>query len=284
MTKIAIFGDTSQDLNMNLGKEYGIEVMPYKMQMNDEHYIDQVDIQSREFYEKMEKYDVLKTGTPAPQEVVDRLDKLKAEGYTDAIMITCSSKMTGMYNVYSSIKSYYEGINIHLYETDQIASSAALVTIYAAKLRNEGKSLDEILNELERLRPNYTIFALFRTLTYVVKGGRFNKYAGLLGNLLNIHPLLTPIDAEVGVTAKPRGKKKSQNLLVEEVKKYIGDSQRYWLSIFSGNNDEEVAEVEEKLRAEFDRAEFVLRTELTPMLGVHAGPKSLGVAILKLDK
>ena len=231
----------------------------------------------------MDSYNDLKTGTPGLQEVIEVLDRLKEENYTDAIMITCSSKLTGMYNVYNSVKHMYEGINLHLIETDQIASSTALVTIYAAQLRDEGYKIDEILERINNVLDKVNIFALFRTLTYVARGGRFNKYKGMLGNLLNIQPLLTPIDGEVGIISRSRGKKKSQNTLVESVKEYIGDSKNYWLSIFSADNDKELSEIREKLKDEFAKAKFVLKSELTPMLGVHSGPKAVGVGILKFD-
>lgn len=282
MTKIAIFADTSQDITFEIGKEYGIEVLPYKIQLDEKHYTDQVDIDSREFYEKMEHFEVLKTGIPSIQEVVNRLDKAKEEGYTDVIAFTSSSKLTGMYNLYHTIKHDYEGVNIHVFDTNQVASSVGLLTIYIAELRNQGESISKILEEVERVRDSSNIFALFRTLTYVVKGGRFNKYAGFIGNLLNIHPLLSAVDGEVGVIEKHRGKKRSQDSLVRNCKEYIGDCENYWIAIFSGNNDDEVSELEEKLSDVFSKAKKVLKTELTPVLGCHAGPKSVGISVLKL--
>lgn len=283
MTKIAIFGDTSHDLTFEIGKELGIELIPYQIQMGDKEYTDQVDIDSRTFYQTMAKYDVLTTGVPSPQVVIEALDRVKEEGYTDAIMIASSSKLTGMVNLYNSIKAGYEGINLHIFDTLEIASSAGFMTMHAAQNRNDGKSVEEILEELENDKKNASIFALFRTLRYVVKGGRFNKYAGLLGNILNIHPLLKSVEGEVGVVEKKRGKTKSQMSLAEAVKEYIGESENYWIALFSGDNDRESGEIEEKLQEQFDKAKYVMKTQLSPVLGVHAGPKSVGISVLKFD-
>ncbi|EHR32071.1 DegV family protein [Helcococcus kunzii] len=283
MAKIAIFGDTTQDLTFELGGEFGIEIIPYQIQMGDNEYTDQVDIDSRSFYKTMEKYDILTTGVPSPQSVTKQLDRLKDKGYTDAIMITSSSKLTGMFNLYNSIKSYYKGINFHIIDTLQIGSSAGFITIHAAINRNRDKSVEEIIKDIEKDMKNADIFALFRTLKYVVKGGRFNKYAGLLGNILNIHPLLKSVDGEIVVIDKKRGKNNSQMALVNSIKECIGNSENYWIALFSGDNDEEAREIEEKLKAQFDKAKLVIRTQLTPVLGVHAGPKSVGVSVLKFD-
>ena len=168
MTKIAIFGDTSHDLTFEIGKELGIELIPYQIQMGDKEYTDQVDIDSRTFYQTMAKYDVLTTGVPSPQVVIEALDRVKEEGYTDAIMIASSSKLTGMVNLYNSIKAGYEGINLHIFDTLEIASSAGFMTMHAAQNRNDGKSVEEILEELENDKKNASIFALFRIAIILV--------------------------------------------------------------------------------------------------------------------
>lgn len=283
MKKIAIFGDTSQDLTLDMKEKYGIEILSYQLQMGEEHYKDQVDIQSREFYERMENYEVLSTGTPNLQDAIDALDKTKAQGAEEAILITSSEKLTGMVQLYTAIASSYEGLKLHIFETDQIAAATGLQTIYAAELRDQGKTSEEILQELESIKKekDASIFALFRTLKYIIRGGRFNKYKGMLGMFLHINPLLRAVDGEVGVIGKARGKKKSLGLLVEEVKEYIGEAKEYRIAIFSGNNDKEVAQLQELLKEEIEKAKMVIVTELTPMLGVHAGPEAIGVSLLR---
>lgn len=283
MKKIAIFGDTSQDLTLDMKEKYGIEILSYQLQMGEEHYKDQVDIQSREFYERMENYEVLSTGTPNLQDAIDALDKAKAQGAEEAILITSSEKLTGMVQLYTAIASSYEGLKLHIFETDQIAAATGLQTIYAAELRDQGKTSEEILQELESIKKekDASIFALFRTLKYIIRGGRFNKYKGMLGMFLHINPLLRAVDGEVGVIGKARGKKKSLGLLVEEVKEYIGEAKEYRIAIFSGNNDKEVAQLQELLKEEIEKAKMVIVTELTPMLGVHAGPEAIGVSLLR---
>ncbi|MCD1147751.1 DegV family protein [Peptoniphilus sp. KCTC 25270] len=283
MKKIAIFGDTSQDLTLDMQEKYGIEILSYQLQMGEEHYKDQVDIQSREFYQRMEEYEVLSTGTPNLQDAIDALDKVKAQGAEEAILITSSGKLTGMVQLYTAMVSSYEGLKLHIFETNQIAASAGLQTIYAAELRDQGKTSEEILQELESIKKekDASIFALFRTLKYIIKGGRFNKYKGMLGTFLHINPLLQAVDGEVGVIGKARGKKKSLQLLVDEVKKYIGDTKDYRIAIFSGNNDKEVEELQKLLKEEIEKAKMVIVTELTPMLGVHAGPEAIGVSLLR---
>ncbi|WP_124059659.1 DegV family protein [Vaginisenegalia massiliensis] len=283
MNKIAIVADSSQDLTFELGEKYGIEILSYYVQMDDNHYKDLVDIDTQYFYDHMSQHKVLSTGIPPIQEVFDKFDQLKEEGYTQAVVITSSAKITGMRQLMQVVADQVEGIELFIIDSRQVAGSAGLLAIQAAQLRDQGQPAQAIVEELERLLPQANIFALFRTLEYVVRGGRFNKYKGMLGTLLNIHPLLKAVDGEVGVIDKARGNKKSLQRLVNCVRDEIGSAQRYRLFIFSGDNPEEVAQLRDDLADVIARADLVIETQLTAVLGVHAGPKSIGVSTLILD-
>lgn len=284
MSKIAILADTSHDLTLKHGKEFGLEILSYLVRMDETDYKDQVDIDSKEFYKVMGEHETLSTGVPPVQDVIDLLDRLKAEGVDQVIMITSTSKLTGMRQLYEVVMSSYEGMEWDLFETDFAASAVALFSIRAAEMRNQGKSRKEIMTELERLRSQTSIHAIFRTLKYVIKGGRFNKYTGLIGSLLNINPLLTISDGEITILSKSRGKRKSFNALVDKIKTEIKGAQSYKMIIFSGDNPEEVALLQEALEEEIKGAETYLVTEFTPVLGVHAGPNSLGASVMILDE
>lgn len=283
MSKIAIFGDTSQDFTQDLAKEYGIECFSYQIQMDEAHYKDQVDIESELFYKKLPEHEILKTGTPAPIDIIEKLEQMAREGYTDIIMITSSVKLTGMYNLYATHGREYEGMRLHLIDSENIASGAALLSIYASKLREQGLSAEQIVLKLQQKKGSVGIYAVFRTLSYLVKGGRFSKYKGMLGNLLNIMPLLELQDGLLELKDRHRGKAKSldalKNVAVQEIRKH----KRYWFVIFSADNRKEAELLKDKMRAEIEGAELFLETQLTPVLGVHSGPGALGISVLGLD-
>lgn len=283
MTKLAIIADSSQDLTFELAHQFGLELLSYQIQMGDQHFKDLVDIDTTQFYRTMQDYKVLSTGIPPINEALDLLDKLKAQGYDQALMLCSSAKVTGMRQIYKVLQDQYEGMELFVFDTEQIASSAGLQSILASQMNQAGASVQEILAELERVRPQTDIYALFRTLEYLVRGGRFNKYKGMLGQILKIQPLLKMIDGEVGVIGKVRGKKKSFQAFVDQIKADLKGAQRYRLAIFSGDNQEEVLLLKEALANEIEKAELVLETQLTAVLGVHAGPNSIGIATQILD-
>ncbi len=281
--KLAIIADSTHDFTFELGKRFNVEVLSYYIQMDDHTYKDLVDIDSRTFYEKMENYDVLSTGIPPMQDIIDLLNRLKNEGYQEVLMISSAAKLTGMYNLHALTKENYSELDIYVFNTNQIAAGTAHYTIKAAQLRDQGYSAEEIIKQLEPLNKSIHTYALFRTLKYVVKGGRFNKYAGLIGNLLNINPLLYLDDGEMTIQKKVRGTRKSLTALAAAIRKDIGDAKHFNLFVFSGNNQTEITELKDMLSDLIARADLFLETELTPVLGVHAGPKSIGISAMLHD-
>ncbi|MDO4773031.1 MAG: DegV family protein [Bacillota bacterium] len=283
MSKIAIFGDTSQDFTQELAREHGIECFFYQIQMDEAHYKDQVDIKSETFYQKLPEHEVLKTGTPAPYDIIEKLEQMRSEGYSDIIMITSSVKLTGMYNLYATHGDSYEGMKLHLIDTENIASGAGLFVIYASRLRAQGLSADEIVCRVKERKDKVSIFALFRTLSYLVRGGRFNKYKGMIGNLLNIMPMLEMRDGMLELKDRYRGKSRSLEALKSVATKEISGYQKYCLVIFSADNQEEVELLKRKMKDEIEGAELFIETQLTPVLGVHSGPGVIGVTIFGLE-
>ncbi len=284
MKRIEIIADTTQDLTYELAERFGVRLLSYYIEMDGKHYKDLEDISSKEFYKVMKNYECLSTGVPPVKDVVDLFDQLKSEGVEDIICITSSSTVTGMATLYHTVKQSYEGINIHIYETKHVGATTALMTIRAAELRDEGKNIKEIFKELDRVNDQTKIYALFRTLSYLVKGGRFNKYKGMIGNLLKITSLLSQDDSGAVVALdKIRGEVKSLKVFTEAIIKEVGESKKYRLIIFSGDNEREKEILKESIKDLIKGADLFLETELTPVLGVHGGPGAIGCGIMRLD-
>jgi DegV family protein with EDD domain len=126
----------------------------------------------------------------------------------------------------------------------------------------------------------YSIIIL-GTLTYVEKGGRIGAGTALVGNLLNIMPVVTFSEGEVKLLGKIRGRKRTVSWLVNHIENlgirlydrvvginYIGDSKI-------------VGEVKDALKKGFNAKEFVVGT-VGSVIGTYSGPDmALGVYFLK---
>ena len=258
-------------------------MIPYYLQMGENSYKDGVDISGEEFYSTVDKYELLKTGIPPVQEVLDTIDSLIEEGYDEFICAHSSSDLTGMVNLYNSVRQMKPEIKIYTVDTRLVGSAAGMFPILAAQLRDQGKTASEIVEILKSLVGKGQVFAIFRELKYLVNGGRMSKAKGLIGSLLKISPILTVKTGEIEIVDKVRGDKKSIQKMVEALKETKGNSKKYFLSLFKGANEEEFQMLKSLLTDEIENAELYYETLLSPVLGVHGGPKVIGASILVLD-
>lgn len=81
---------------------------------------------------------------------------------------------------------------------------------YGLKLRDEGKTAEEIVESLENLKSKVKIYAVLDTLENLYRGGRLSKLEAGIGNIAKIKPLITITEeGKIGVKAKKYWKEKS---------------------------------------------------------------------------
>ena len=280
MEKIGIIADTSQDFTFDLAKEYDIKIVPYTVHMGNDNFKDLVELDKETFYQKIDEVDSVGTSTPDIHTVVQAIKDLENEGCTQILAITSSSDMTGMANLYESINHMEMNLPIKVFDGGQIGSAGALLAIEASKLRNKGLSIEQIYDRLVDLRPNANIYALFRNLKYLVAGGRISRAKGAIGGLLGVSPILTMASKKVGLVEKVRGNKRSLDRFIEILRERVGSSTDYDLILFHGANPVEFAFLKEAVSDLIDKATLYIETVMTPVLGAHTGPITVGFSIL----
>lgn len=285
MNKIAIITDSSSNLNFELAEKYDIVIIPYKIQMDGKSYDDLIEIEPEKFYDCIEEKNLL-TGIPSPEECFKVIDDLIEKGINEIIIFTMAPKLSGMYNLMRIVKSEYTSkVKIEVIHSDTTAFGTGLLSVYASELRKEGMDFKSIVdnckNKVESKKVG--VYALFRTLKYVIRGGRLNKFKGAIGEFLKIQPIVCMEDGELNIIEKLRGEKLSRNRLLEIVKNDLKDAKKYYLAFFNAKNNDEVIYMKEALKDEIQKADKFFDETLTSVLGVHAGPSCIGAAYLIVE-
>ena len=283
MDKFEILVDTTQDFTFEIAEEFNLRLIPYYLELDDKNLQDLIEIDKDTFYKNIDSYDKLSTGVPPISDVLDEIEKIKKKGINKAIAITSSSDITGMYNVYKSVKEMVEDFDLEIIDTNTVGSAAGLISILASRYRQDRKSFEETVDFIKKIKDKSSIYAVFRTLDNLVKGGRISPLKAAIGGFLNIYPILTIKNRKVDILEKARGQNKSLDKLSQIVKDEIKDSKDYCLAIFQGDNKEEFLALKDKLKDQIENSGLYIETILTPVLGVHAGSKVVGVSVVRLD-
>ncbi len=113
------------------------------------------------------------------------------EAGDSVIAILISSALSGTFQNAVLAKSMADYENIFIVDSKIATLGMRILVDRAVKLRDAGRSAQEIVNEVENLRPRLRLFAGLDTLEYLAKGGRLSKTSAALGNLANLKPIIT---------------------------------------------------------------------------------------------
>ena len=271
------------DSTTDLVQEYKnrVSVVPLTVNFGEEEYIDGVTIDYKTFYEKLIESDVLPTTSQAnPDTFMKEFEKVKEAGES-AVVITLSSRLSGTYQSAMIAADDFE--NIYVVDGGSATIGNSILVEYAIKLLDEGMSAKEIAEKLEEEKGKIVIVALLDTLEYLKKGGRISKTVAFAGTVLNIKPVVSVIDGEIGMLGKARGSKMGNNLLVQEIEKVGGvDFSKPVLLGYSGLSDNLLLKyIEDSKHIWEEGLESVRYTTIGSVIGTHAGPGAIAVAFFK---
>ncbi len=96
---------------------------------------------------------------------------------------------------------------------------------HAAKLRDEGKSAEEICQALDSIKHRLAVYGMVDTLKYLHKGGRLSASAAAVGTMLKLKPIVGIKDGAVVSVSKARGYKSAFRHLVHLLEREPADPQ-----------------------------------------------------------
>ena len=269
---IKIVTDSTADLPPGVAEKLGITVVPLYVRFGDKLYRDRIDISEDEFYDRL-VHDPIHPGTsqPTPNDFAFVYRKLAKEA-DGIISIHISSKLSGTCGSALGGKQMIEDPRrIEVIDSLWTSIALGLLAMRAAAGANEGKGMQELVQEINSLKPNIHYLGFFDTLKYMQIGGRIGKAQSLMGSVLNVKPLLTLKDGEFLPAGRVRTHSKAKERLFEFVKD--GEQMETALVVHSTTPDEAQA-MADRFSTLIDR-EKILIARLGPVLGVHAGPGTL---------
>ncbi|NUQ39515.1 MAG: DegV family protein [Caldilineales bacterium] len=239
----------------------------------------QVDITTAEFYTRLahEKH-LPTTSQPTPQDFIDAIESVDA---AQIVVATVSSKMSGTHNSAVQAQSLLPDRNIHLYDTLSASMGGGWQIIVGAEAAAQGADAAGVLAAMEASRDRVHTILTIDTLKYLAASGRAPMLQAMLGNLLNIKPMLAVQQGTLELVDRARGRKRSKRALVEKMQAAVG-SRPLRVALINANIPDEAAEYAAEIRQALNVQELIIE-ELGPVLGTLAGPGALAIAALIAD-
>ncbi len=256
-----------------------VTVVPLTVIFGQQALLDGVGITREEFWERLPKADKLPTTSQASPAQFEEPFRRFTDAGDEVIVLPISAKLSQTYNSALIAKENLEGRPIDIVDSKSTSIGLGLLVEEAVSMAEAGATRQEIVARLTKMREEIRIIFVLETLEYLEKGGRIGKAQAFVGTLLKFKPLLGIVDGEVVPVARVRSRAKAletlQELLLAQVPAR-GPGVR--IGVTQALAAAEARQLGESLAQKFGtRLSFL--SSLGPVLGVHVGPGTIGVAV-----
>ena len=152
----------------------------------------------------------------------------------------------------------------------------ASLVLLAHEWACEGAKTDTILSRLYEWIPRGHIFFLVDTLEYLQKGGRIGGAKALLGEMLQIKPILCLQNGQVEPFGQQRTKRRALKRLLEVVDEECPKGMDAHLCVMQADAIQEAGLLAEDLKSRMGIKTIPIY-ELPPAIVTHGGPGVLGI-------
>ena len=272
---VQVVTDSGADIPKDLAEELKIEVVPLTVSFGSETFQDGVDLSGDEFYYRLTQQEIMPTTSqPSVGSFVEIYKKIK-DSSAEILSIHLSSKLSGTLDSAkqaAAVENLETGIR--LIDSQAASMGLGFSVLAAAEAAKNGASLEDAAVIASSVLDRTHLFILFDTLKFLEKGGRIGKARALMGNILNLKPILTLEDGEIAKKLQARSFRKG----IQSLQQLIEDcGPLEELAVLYTTDPQEASNLGESLSHLIvgDKKPMVVR--ISPAVGAHGGPGVVGV-------
>ena len=280
---IKIYTDSCSDLGGDIRAEYGIDYIKCATVRGGKETPADLDWPT---YTPKELYDIMRSGerittTQIMRDEAERLFTEEAKAGNTVIYLGCALPLSSSVNtaavIARDIEKQYPDSKFYCINSTNACLGEGLITVYAAKLRNEGKTAEEIVAAVEEKKITVRQYVTVGSLDMLKRAGRVKGSAAFFGNLLGVKPIIISDKNGQNVPiTKVKGRRQSLDELVRLTKESVVDAASQ--TVFIGHADcmEDAEYLREKLLTEVGFKDAYVNF-IGPIIGSSIGPGAIGV-------
>lgn len=274
--KIRIVTDSTCDLPAEIVDRYGIAVIPMLINVGNRGYRDGIDISRTAFYEQLPQWQVAPTtAAPSPETFKSVYRELAKEGADQILSIHISESLSATMPVARIAAEQTAEIPVEAVDSQQLSLGTGFLVEGAAKLAQQGRTMEEIKAFLQDQIRRTHVFAALDTLEFLRRSGRMNNIMAGLGSLLQLKPLLKMYAGEP-TSERVRTTEKANQRVLELLKEKLPLER---LALLHTNAEGRARELFATV-ADLLPVEEVTAVDITPVIGAHIGPGAVGFATI----
>lgn len=290
-----VFVDSGANLPATQVEKYGIKVVPFVNRIGEEEIIGYIPGLSLEEERENGKkfYDRIRAGAEVKTSLVNSEDFSDAfrpalESGKDVLCICLSSNISGTFNASrlaaEDLREEYPDRKIVCIDSLNASLAQGILAIYAVCMQEEGKTIEEIEEILLSYVPKMNGMFTVGDLKYLEKSGRVSRATRIIGNALEIKPILKGnAEGFIVVFKKIRGRKRALDALIKLVVENIVNPEEQIIGIAHADAYEDSLYVMEGIQKSVTVKEFI-NTTYDYCTGSHVGPDTIALFFMAKDR
>lgn len=278
---LKIIVDSSSDLPADLLKKYDISVIPLRVyDQLEKEYLDGVNLQSHELMQRMKNGENFTSSLPSYDAIYQTLVSCGTD--QNCVYLTCSGDLSGTYNFAQLVKldilENNPNASIHIIDTRSVSLGICVLVMELIEGLNKNESFENLMKQLHHNINKIQHIFTIEDLQYLIRGGRVGKFAGFLGGMLNINPIMEVSEGKFKPLEKVRGRKKALNRMLE-LMKIRKDEFSKNVGVVYGVKDDSTEQFIKQLK-DLIGSEQIIENSVGSAVGVHTGPSAIGIFFL----
>jgi len=281
MSKIAVVTDSTTYLPLELVKKHNITVAPQVLIWGDQTYKDGVDIKSEEFFTRLKTAKLMPTTSQVAVVSFQEIFQDLVNKDFEVLAILVSSRLSGTIGSANQAKDLMgsAGEKVHIVDSQSVAMALGFQALAVARALEGGASLKEAIALGEKSHEYTGVFFAVDTLEFLHRGGRIGGAQRFLGTMLNMKPILAIHEGRVEGIERIRTKSKAHDRVLELVMEKTKGKSPVRLATLHANAAEDARALLTRAEKELNPTESIF-TEVSPTVGTHAGPGTVGLAFM----
>ena len=280
MPRIALVTNTIAALPPDLVARHNITILPMQINFLDGNYEEGTDIGEDEFYERLEREEVIPgTSAPTVARYLRTFQELAADHDT-ILSIHMSAALSDSNRNAQAAAQRLSGARVLLHDSGSVAMGIGFQALTAARLIERGADIDDILAALERQRQRTLALFTPATLRYVRNSRRVGPIAGMVATWLNIKPIVKAHEGRLIVLDRARSMEAALERQLGEVAEFLAGAAPPEIAICHAHAPAAAQLFAARVRARFPDAPIYV-SDIGAVLAVHTGPGALGLVTYK---
>lgn len=283
MYNFDIYTDSSCDLPNEMIEQYNLQVMQLEVIIDENEPVLNRDIEPKSFYQMLRDGANAKTAAVTPGFFEEYMRK-SLEAGKDILYIGFSSGLSATYNngamMIEELKEEFPERKLLYIDSLCASVGQGLLVHYAALKREEGASMEEILEGIVALKDNIHHQITVDDLFFLKRGGRISATTAVAGSLLSIKPIIhLSAEGKLDTIGKSRGRKGAMKELVTKMKSNADTDRWNYVFISHGDCLEDANSVKNMVEEAYPNAKVIL-SDIGPVIGAHTGPGVIALCYL----